>query len=172
MGILVSQQSIIFLAACLLGAGLGLIYDVFRVFRLVFRQGRLLILAEDLLFWFLAGWITFLFLLLFTEAQLRLYVLLGQSLGFLVYHFSLGELVIALFRRLIALVKRLTAGVYRRLIRPVFHPIFIRIRRRRTNATTFDKKITQKSKKHLPKCPYVLYNQSDVVDNTTNKKQK
>ena len=50
-----APETAVFLYACALGAGLGVLYDVFRLLRLVTGGKALLVFLEDLLFSFLAA---------------------------------------------------------------------------------------------------------------------
>lgn len=140
MGISISEQALEFLAACLLGALLGALYDVFRIIRVAFPHGRIITIIEDILFWILSAGITFLFLLLFTEAQIRLYIMIGEILGFIVYYFSAGCLVMKFSKWMVAQIKRLLGLLYRVLIAPfvrLFRFVFKKIKE---HLPRFDKK--------------------------------
>ena len=46
----ITREALSFLYACLLGAGLGILYDVFRLLRLLLFKNRVVVFLEDLLF--------------------------------------------------------------------------------------------------------------------------
>lgn len=172
MGISISEQALEFLAACLLGAGIGVLYDVFRILRIAFKHGRIITIAEDLLFWILSAVITFFFLLLFSEGQVRVYILLGELLGFTVYYFSLGCLVMRFSEWIIHLIKRLLKLLYKLLISPfvkLFSFIFRRIKGLVTKIDIKLKKLKQNSKKCLPNRDNLLYNQNSILNNTNSR---
>lgn len=103
----VNAQTQMFLAALTLGAALGAVYDLFRISRLAFRSGWLLILLEDLAFFLLAAALLFGYFMELSAGQVRFFALAGAVLGWLLYYFTLGVLVIKLSRQIIAFLQRL-----------------------------------------------------------------
>ena len=55
-----TNQAYIFLATVYLGLILGIIYDIYRAFRMVAKPGKWLVAILDLSFWILAAFISFL----------------------------------------------------------------------------------------------------------------
>ena len=173
MEISISEQALEFLAACLLGGILGGVYDLFRIARLAFSNRWLITLVEDLLFWLLSAVVTFLFLLLFSEAQVRLYLLIGELLGFTVYYFSIGSLVMKLSKWLIGWIKRVLRLGYRLFISPfvrLFSFVFRGCGEKFKKVGKKIKKIKQNSKKYLQNEDSLLYNQNGMLDDTKNTK--
>ena len=74
-----------FLTAFLLGIGLGVLYEAFRVPRLLFRISPVLVLVADTLYFFLCSVILFLFVFFTNDGQLRLFLLLSTVVGCLFY---------------------------------------------------------------------------------------
>lgn len=133
----VAPETILFLYACLLGAALGVFYDLFRMLRMVTGGNAVLVFAEDLVFALAAAGVTFWFCLASCHGWLRGFVLAGEGLGFLLYHFTVGELVIRLFALLLRAVKWVLRGVWLWILSPplravmfVLHKIFSRISHR------------------------------------------
>ena len=93
----ISGDVLRFLSSCLLGAGLGFLYDGFRLLRL-FWKNRAAVFVEDLFFSGICTLLTLWFLVEQCSGRVRAYALFGELLGFLVYHFTVGELVIRLLR--------------------------------------------------------------------------
>jgi len=87
-----SGQMTQFLRAVVLGGALGVIFDLFRVLRRLFRHPWLLTQAEDLLYWLLA--LAALFLFLVYDHQVRPFSLLGTFLGILVYFLTFSPLLV------------------------------------------------------------------------------
>ncbi len=114
----ISREAMSFLWACLLGAGLGVVYDGFRLMRLVCRNFGV-VLAEDLVFSALCTLATWWFLVEFCSGRVRVYALLGELLGFLLYHFTVGEVVIRILEAVVRLIRGVFRGIYRILIAPV-----------------------------------------------------
>ena len=109
MEISISHQCRCFLLALGLGAGLSLLYDCFRILRLILPENRLLIAGEDLLYCLLCGSFTLRFALFAEQGRLRGYLLLGELLGWLLCHFSLGELILKISRPILRLISRITS---------------------------------------------------------------
>lgn len=76
----------LFLLSVVLGCGLGLLYDIFRVFRAALPHGKILTFFEDIIYTFLYGFALFTFCTGLTGA-IRGFVLVGmlvlQSQGLL-----------------------------------------------------------------------------------------
>ena len=102
----INAQTQMFLATLLLGAALGAVYDLFRISRLAFRPGWLLVLLEDLAFFLLAALLLFGYFMQFSAGQVRFFALAGAILGWLLYYFTLGALVIRVSRQIIAFLQR------------------------------------------------------------------
>lgn len=77
-----------------LGVGflLGIIYDLFRLTRVVLfkRQSKAVIITQDVIYALTCGFVTFLFLLSKNYGEFRAYVIAGEGIGFLIYFFTLG----------------------------------------------------------------------------------
>lgn len=102
---MIAAEAMLFLTSCLLGAALGVVYDLFRAVRLLFPPGAALAFAEDGLFFAVVGVAEFVFFLNHTYGQLRGFLLIGQGLGFLIYYLTAGRAVYCLMRRLTQLIK-------------------------------------------------------------------
>ena len=122
MAIAIAEQTSVFFRSLLLGAVLGCLYDFFRITRLAFIIPSLLVLVEDLLFFLFSTVILFGFMLENRYGQIRYFILLGVVLGWTIYYFSVGSLVmkcsagiIRLFRAVFAFCWRPFAWAGRRL---------------------------------------------------------
>ena len=92
-----TAQSAYFLEAVLLGAVLGLVYDVFAVVRGLTRAGAGLTALCDALFWLIALAVYFVFTVAWAGGQVRGFLLLGCGLG------ALARVLRTVFRPLNAL---------------------------------------------------------------------
>ncbi|MBR2734650.1 MAG: spore cortex biosynthesis protein YabQ, partial [Clostridia bacterium] len=72
---------------------LGIFYDVFRVIRLLINPRNLSIFIEDIIYFLVSGFITFIFVLILNYGESRFYILAGETLGWILYHISLGDLI-------------------------------------------------------------------------------
>lgn len=80
--------------SCGMGFILGFYYEIFRVPRLVLRSGKKALFFQDFFFCLSAAVITFLFSLAVMDGRLRLYLFLGEAIGFAAYYFTVGRLVV------------------------------------------------------------------------------
>ena len=74
--------------AFFVGIGFGIYYDILRLFRLTVG----LDLFFDLLFWVSCSFVTFSYLLIFNNGEIRWIYLVTILVGFLVYILSFGKL--------------------------------------------------------------------------------
>lgn len=120
MGVYLADQTLSFLHALILGAVLGALYDVFRILRIAVPTKRGVIFAQDVLFFLLCAITTFLFLLTSIDGVVRVFLLIGELLGAVLYYFTLGMLVMKVSKTIIGAVK----AVLRFLVRYIFAPIW------------------------------------------------
>lgn len=171
MDISASNQSIIFLQACLLGGIIGALYDVFRVLRLAFKTNKYIILIQDLIFFILAAILTFVFLLINGDGQIRIFVIIGEILGFIIYFFTIGVIVVKSSRFIINVIKTILMFLYKILIKPfvkIFIFIFSKFRAFFNKFSIKSKKILKNRNLHLKKKYNMLYN----LINSTSKDEK
>lgn len=144
-----ANQTQMFLTALLLGAGVGVVYDFFRVTRVAFSLSRLAIALQDLLFFLLTALVVFRYFLEQSSGEVRLFALIGVFLGWVLYFFSVGALVMrvsgviisffrALMTALLVPVKKI-AEMAKQFLKFVLKPL-----------------ITQKNR--LISCVHLLYN--------------
>ena len=85
------KELLIFWYSCLLGIGLGILYDVFRIIRMLINKRNITIFLQDIIYFIVSGFVTFIFVLGINEGQSRFYILAGEGIGWIVYHITLGE---------------------------------------------------------------------------------
>ena len=89
---MIAGEAMLFLLSCLIGVGFGAVYDLFRAFRLIFPAGKRRRLSKTGFFPPLRA-VNFLFFLDRSFGRLRLFLLIGEGLGFTVYYFTAGKAV-------------------------------------------------------------------------------
>lgn len=161
MDMIVAPPTWVFLWAVLLGAVLGLCYDVFRILRIAIPSGRILVFFEDILFFLVVAAATFEFYQLTTDGIVRGYVLLGELLGFALYYFTLGALVfkaataiIHFIQKVVGLLVKILLWPFRKLAAPVLRKLGRWGNRRLRGLKNFCKK----RKNSLQKKGNLLYN--------------
>lgn len=89
----------LFLLSVVLGHGLGLLYDIFRVFRVALPHGKILTFFEDIIYTFLYGFALFTFCTGLTGA-IRGFVLVGMLTGSVIEHLTVGNAVVSVLKSL------------------------------------------------------------------------
>lgn len=160
----VAEETLIFLYSCLLGCGLAVIYDVFRILRLAFPGGKVMVFIEDGIFIVIATLATFIFCVNFCNGYFRVFVAIGEILGFIIYYFTVGILVFKAAKSIIRGVKAVLRFLYKIFVKPV-------VRFFKYICTKFKKlfkHISQKSPKgffaskfHLKRHGKMMYNETN-----------
>lgn len=140
----IAQETEYFFLSCLLGAGLGVIYDIIRVFRNTVKHNRIVIFIEDFLY---ASFFGFSFFLFGTDLTggIRAFVLLGMLAGCLIERVGLGNWVVKLFSKVSGFIWNILLSPIRGFFAKIFSLINKRIVKKYLN---FFKK-EKKSKKPL-----------------------
>lgn len=88
-----SSQYTCFIYSMILGVELGLIYDFFKIDRIVFKRKSFFVFLQDILFWLIAAFEFFSFSVVFSNGQIRGYLLLGSILGFFIYRLTFSKII-------------------------------------------------------------------------------
>lgn len=137
IGEAILEEAVFFGVSLLVGMGLVLVYDVFRILRRIVKHGTILIGVEDICFWILCTVTVFLLLYWENDGMLRLFAFVGILSGMGIYLAVFSRFVLRFFVWLLGgILKKIqkTGGV-------LLHPF----------AKTI-KKILQFLKKWLKKC--------------------
>ena len=94
---MVQNQAYLFLVFSLTGVVIGILFDFFRILRRSIKTSNIVTYIQDILFWILAGIIVLYSIWYFNNGELRIYVLLGISIGVLLYMTTLSNIVIKVF---------------------------------------------------------------------------
>jgi len=115
----ISEELFIFFATIYGGILIGLIYDLYRIFRRVFRPKKIATLVEDLIFWIVTGAAAFFVLLFSNDGELRFYTFLGFAIGAMLYIWALSPFVIWGITALLKLIKRIVLKLCIIILYPV-----------------------------------------------------
>lgn len=110
------------------GAVLGLLYDVLRVSRGVIRPGRALEGAADLVFWLVATAALAGGLFFANWGELRFYVLVGMTIGVLLYLWLASPIIQWLLMLLFSLVRWVILTAVGIMVRLVVRPLLAVLR--------------------------------------------
>ena len=163
-----SAQTEIFLLSLGFGFLLGILYDIFRTLRLIISGSSGFTVFMDVLYFVMCGFLVFFFNLIVDDGKIRLYVLSGDLLGWLIYYFSLGEISIRISNRIISLSRRITKA----FLKPFLYVVY-RIKRKNRNCFVYFqkiiKKVNKKSKFNLQKYKGMVYNLNGYKENNKSK---
>lgn len=117
----VSEHTSLFLFSVVLGAALGVVYDCFRVFRILFPHDKRskTVAAEDIIFWLIYGFCVFCYAAAFARGQVRFFIVLGSLTGFVLYIVTVGNLITGVIRRIVTALYKLLHKVYSAIIEPI-----------------------------------------------------
>ena len=116
-----SQQCVLFLYSVLLGAALSIVYDFFRVFRAIIPHKSAMIALEDILYCVIWGLSLFVFSVELSRGEVRSYYLLGNIVGFLLCHFTVGNVVVGAVRKIVLTIRSIFLFIYRILLAPIIN---------------------------------------------------
>ncbi|WP_273228326.1 spore cortex biosynthesis protein YabQ [Geosporobacter ferrireducens] len=104
MGDFILEQLYIFFAATYGGMLIGFIYDLYRVFRGVFKPGKIATVIQDFFFWIVIAGVAMFVLLFSASGQIRFFSFLGFSLGMLLYYWTFSNIVIRTIRKVLRII--------------------------------------------------------------------
>ena len=112
MAISMAEQGMVFLFSCFIGILLGVFYDIFRIARIAFNPGFIIIFIEDIIFCLCSSVIVVLFVYHINSGIIRWFALFGCALAFAFYYFTVGKFVMFLSEKLIRLISALLRFIY------------------------------------------------------------
>lgn len=116
----------------LISAGVGVLlaafYDIFRIFRTVFRSEKRAVFFQDLFFMLCATFATFLVALGVSYGNVRFYILAGEIIGWCLYYLTIGLITIRLFRTVSKFLNKFLIGPIRRLLSNLFKWFFSKVK--------------------------------------------
>ncbi len=160
-----NAQTQIFFYSLGFGFLLGILYDVFRTLRTVISNSRGFVLFMDLLYFAVCAFLIFCFNMVVDSGHIRIYIALGELLGWLIYYFSFGAIAIKACNAVSSFIKR--------FFRLIFKPIRIIVQksgRKMRRFGGFCKKIIRKNDKKtkfiLQKHKGIVYNLISYIENS------
>lgn len=101
------NQSYIFSIFILNGFLIGLLFDIFRIFRKTFTTSDFITYIEDILFWLFSGCIILYSIFKFNNGELRLFIFIGILTGGLIYLLLFSKIFINFAVKLIKFIKKI-----------------------------------------------------------------
>ena len=157
MDVTLASQVQGFVASLVVGALLGLYYDVFRLYRTMVKCEKTHIFFQDVFYFASSALLVFLLARAVNYGEVRFYILLGVAVGWCVYHFTVGLLTIRIFTAVIHFFSR---WIFRPL-RMLFTAIFHWLAKCAKKVGKFLKNTAVKLKNRLKRHKKIVYNQSN-----------
>lgn len=162
-----------FLMSLGFGFVMGVIYDAFRLVRVCISQGKKAQVFFDVAYCIFLAFATFIFFMTVNEGEFRIYLFLGEAVGFSVYSLSFGAIIFTYSELWIEHIKN--------IFKKLFSPIKAFVKVKLGSAGKLLKKEPQrkennenKSKIHLKLNKHLLYNlfikKQNPVDENFNEK--
>jgi len=101
-----ANEVTIFFKSALLGIGVGLLLDFFRILRKTIKHKDILVIIQDSIFSMLTFLYIFFIIYIVNDGQIRLYILLGIILSNIIYFLSISKFIINFFSSILSIFKK------------------------------------------------------------------
>ena len=153
----IADQTITFLLSLAMGCVFCLLYDCFRILRIINNYSKTAIFIQDILYWIICAFLCCCFLIIRCSGEIRGYVLVGSLLGWIIFRLTLSVLILALAKHIL----RFARWVYSKVSKPV-KALFKFIRKKYRAISKFLRKMILKmfnnTKKLLKVKKHIVYN--------------
>ena len=166
-----AEQTEIFFYSLGFGFLLGILYDVFRLVRLIVSRSKGFILFMDLLYFTVCSLFTFCFILAADSGKVRLYTVAGELIGWLIYYFSFGTVAMRLSNTVVSFFRRVNSAISSR-IKTFLEKIFGKFRKTGENCKKIIRKSDKKVKFNLQKYRHIVYNLYGCIKKQKNSKKE
>lgn len=156
----VNEELVLFGMSCIMGAVFGVLYDVFRIIRIVFAHNGILTAIEDIVFLGLYGVSLIAFASAAARGELRFYYVLGNFIGFALYFLTLGSVVNSAVRKLLSALKK-TVLLIIRPFRMCFAFLCRKTRAKFVGSSKVVVNLFKKIRILLLKSPHMMYNKME-----------
>ncbi len=166
-----AEQTEIFFYSLGFGFLLGILYDIFRLVRLVISRSKGFVLFMDLLYFAVCSVLVFCFMLVADSGKVRLYTVAGEAIGWLIYYFSFGTVAIRFSNAVVSFFRKVNYAISSRL-KDIFGKLFGKFRKMRVNCKKIIRKTDKKTKFNLQKYRHIVYNLYGYIKNLKNSKKE
>ena len=119
MEISIAGQTLAFIESIICGAALGVVFDLFKLTRKIIKN-KIIIAVEDIIFLVICALTSFSFMLRVSSGEIRIFIILGIIIGFIMYYFSVSVIVNKIFD----LLEKLLKGFFKIVKIIIFIPIY------------------------------------------------
>ncbi len=115
----VSNQVYVFLLCVSIGVLAGFIFDLFRIIRKSFKHKNIYIQIEDILYWIIVTFISFLIILHKNNGEIRIYGFIAILIGYLINEYIFSKWTVQFGVKIIKLYIKLIKIIIASLILPI-----------------------------------------------------
>ena len=155
-------QAYAFLIFVLNGILIGILFDIFRIFRKSFKTFDIVTYIEDCMFWIISGLLLLYSIFKFNNGEIRLYILIGVILGVSLYMLIFSKMfintsvcIIKIIKRIFNIIIIIPIKFLIRIINKIFlkplKKIFVFLRKRMSIINEKIKKLYFKNRKYKNK---------------------
>ena len=101
----IGVQSLGLLWSVLLGIISAVFYDVLRAINKVFRPNAVLVFVFDVFYWIILTLLFFIYFMVFTNGQVRMFTILGAASGFIFSFLGLSKITFFIFVKILNVFK-------------------------------------------------------------------
>lgn len=114
----IAEQTRLFLLSCGMGFLLGVLYEIFRLLRMMFSVKKRSTFIFDILYCLLATFLSFVFILTANRGAVRWYIIFGVAAGWIIYYFALGGIAVKFSRFITTCIKKTVTFSVKIIIAP------------------------------------------------------
>lgn len=147
----------LFLLSFLVGLVFGAVYDALRIIRIVKKHHKLVVFVEDFIFIIFCSFWYFIFSTDLARGQIRLFILIGMFIGFIIYLLTVGSIT----TRFASAIREVYEKFESMLKRKIFTPIYTKLKNKIVQIYIYLRKRIKSRKKSLKVGKNVVYNKDE-----------
>ncbi len=101
------SQEQIFIFFFIIGIIIGIIFDIFRASRKVFKTSDNLTLIEDILFLMISGFLLIISIIKLNNGEIRFYLFIAIFLGILIYSLTISKMCVIILTGFVEICKKI-----------------------------------------------------------------
>ncbi|MDR1001905.1 MAG: spore cortex biosynthesis protein YabQ [Oscillospiraceae bacterium] len=117
------EQAFSFVEALTVGVFVGIYYDIFRILRKIFDCKYVSVVIQDLFFWLTASVGIFFSVVWFNQGTFRLYFLVLIFVGWLIYYFTLGFVLLFITDFAVKRIRKICRFILEKFLLPPYRKI-------------------------------------------------
>lgn len=113
------NQTSLFLIFTINGILIGIIFDIFRIFRKTIKTSDFVTYIEDFLFWIITAIVLLYSIFTYNNGELRFFMFLAVILGFIIYIFTISSYLIKINVNIINTIKKISIKTLKIIYTPI-----------------------------------------------------